>query len=331
MSTSSTIAAEALVTAGVDLGGTNTSVGIVDGRGRVVATSTIPTDARGGAESFVAMLAAKIQRLCKELPVPCMLAGIGIASPAANTKDGLIHSPANLPWGTVDIVAMTRKFFDLPVTLLNDGDAAALGEMKFGAARGMSNFIVITLGTGLGAGIVSRGSLVHGESGVAGELGHVILEPGGRECGCRRLGCAETYVSATGLRRTVFELLAQKTAASALRGISFNHLSAKSVFELAQAGDAIARESFELTGQYLGRLLTNAVAVFDPEAIVLAGGLAHAGDMLFEPTRRTFEELVLEQYRGKVRILASGLPDGQAAILGASQRALLMKRESLVV
>jgi glucokinase len=246
------------------------------------------------------------------------LGGIGIASPAANFISGTIHQPANLAWGTINIVEMLKKYFNLPVAVVNDANAAAIGELKFGSAQRMNNFIVITLGTGLGAGIVVNGQLLQGGTGVAGELGHMTLDPNGRECGCGRSGCVETYISATGIRRTVFELLARRTIESPLRSTTFLELTSKKIFELARGGDVIANEAFEITGMQLGRMLANMVAVFDPTAVILTGGLANAGELILEPTRRAFEANLLSVFKGQVSILQSKLSDGRASVLGAS-------------
>jgi len=215
-------------------------------------------------------------------------------------------------------VNLLKPYYNVPIVLTNDSNAAALGEMKFGLAKGMKNFVVITMGTGLGAGIVVDGRLLYGENGVAGELGHMTIEPGGRLCGCKRRGCVETYVSATGIRRTVFELLARSTEETELREICYNQLTAEKTHELARRGDPIAIEAFELTGNVLGRVLSNTVAVFDPEAIILSGGLMRAGDLLLEPTTKSFNENVLKLHKRKAVILKSQLKDGEAAILGAS-------------
>ena len=317
------------VTAGIDIGGTNTVVGLVNGSGRIMQTSTLPTVTPGGADHFVARIAMAVDEEMQQLGTGHTLSGIGVASPAANFREGTIDRPANLAWGTFDIVRMLRQHFDVPVAVINDSDASALGELHFGAAREMRNFIVITLGTGLGAGIVVEGELLQGETGVAGELGHVTLEPEGRECGCGRRGCAETYVSVTGLRRTAIELTARRMVRTELNGISLNDLTGKRVFELARAGDAVAREAFEVTGMYLGRLLAGVAAVFDPRAVIIAGGLVHAEDLLLTPARTAFEKNVLEVHKGRVQILRSTLPDGHAAILGASR--LVRKPEILNV
>jgi glucokinase len=306
------------VIAGVDIGGTNTVVGIIDDHGTCLLKTSFPTAGHRHAEEFVKRLATAIRELCREVPGESELRGIGIAAPAANYRLGTIQNPANLQWKTVEIVDMMKQYFAVPIKVTNDANAAAIGEMKYGSAQGMKNFIVLTLGTGLGAGIVMDGQVLYGENGVAGELGHVIVEPDGRVCGCRRRGCVETYVSATGIRRTVFELLADSITESELREISFSSLSSEKIYELAIQGDPIAREAFQITGKHLGLMLSNIVAAFDPEAIVLSGGLMHAGDLLLEPTRKSFEENALQLERGKVVILKSSLQDGDAAILGAS-------------
>ena len=307
------------ITAGIDIGGTNTTVGLVDPAGHILSSKTLPTATPGGADEFVARIASVLNEESRQLAPDLTLSGIGGASPAANMREGTIHRPANLPWGTIHIVRMLKQYFDFPVAILNDSNASALGELHYGLAKKMKNFCVITLGTGLGAGIVVQGQLLQGETGVAGELGHITFDPHGRECGCGRRGCAETYLSATGLCRTAFELAAQRTAPTRLRSISYNDLSARKVFELAREGDLIACEAFDMTGMYLGRLLADVAAIFDPQAVIITGGLANAGDLLLTPARKTFHTTVLDLHQGGVDILVSGLPDGQAAILGASR------------
>ncbi len=306
------------VAVGVDIGGTNTRIGLIDPAGRELATTRFPTVAFSDAEAYVHRLALSIEELYRGLSAGGKLAGVGVASPAADPAKGTIYRPANLPWGTINIAEMLGRYLHLPIVVVNDGNAAALGELYYGSARGMRNFIVITLGTGLGAGIVTHGQLLEGEGGIAGEMGHMTLFPNGRECGCGRRGCAETYVSATGIRRTVFELLAHRTTSSQLRSTTFADLTSMKLFEYAQAGDAIAREAFEQTGAHLGLMLSNTAAMFDPEAIFLSGGLANAGALLLEPTERAFKSLILEVYKQRVKILLSELPDGRAAVLGAS-------------
>lgn len=307
---------------GVDIGGTNTAVGVMTGAGSLLGQTTFATDAAEGAQRFVARLAAAIDDSLQKAGTLTMVQAIGIACPAVNTREGIVENPANLGWGRVDLVGMLQKYKGVPISLLNDGDAAAIGESRFGAAREFSTFVMITLGTGMGGGIVVDGELVRGANGTGGEIGHIIIDPGGRVCACGRKGCAETYVSATGVCRTVAELVGRTIVPSPLRDIPFTELTARRVFELAHAGDRLSNDVFTLTGNYLGRLLANLAAVFDPEAIVLYGGLVHAGDLLVEPTIRTFKESVLERYQNTVQILVSRLNDGQAPILGAGAYAL---------
>ena len=303
---------------GVDIGGTNTVVGAVSEAGQCVGKSSFLTHSCLSVEDFTIKLVATISALSEQWIPDRAIAGIGVASPAARQREGIIQGPANLKWESINIVSLLKPHFDVPIIVTNDSNAAALGEMKFGMAKGMKNFVVITIGTGLGAGIVIDGRLLHGENSMAGELGHMTIEPGGRLCGCRRRGCVETYVSATGIRRTVFELLARSTDESELRAICFNNLTAENIYELARLGDPIATEAFEVTGKLLGRVLSNTVAVFDPEAIILSGGLMNAGDLLLDPTTRSFDENVLQLHKKKTVILRSRLKDGEAAILGAS-------------
>ena len=305
-------------TLGIDIGGTNTVLGLVSWNGTCVEKTRFFTQECPSVEDFKMKLVAGISQLSQKNGAARNISGIGIAAPAARHIDGTIQSPANLQWGTIDIVRLLKPYYNVPVVLTNDSNAAALGEMKFGLARGMKNFVVITMGTGLGAGIVVDGRLLYGENGVAGELGHMTIEPGGRHCGCKRQGCVETYVSASGIRRTVFELLADSTEDSELRKISFNDLSAETIYDLARNEDPVAVQAFNFTGRILGRVLSNTVAVFDPEAIILSGGLMHAGRLLLEPTTKAYHENVLKLHKKKAVILQSQLKDGEAAILGAS-------------
>lgn len=303
---------------GVDIGGTNSVVGIVDGGGTILHQARFPTQAHEPAGEYIPRLLEVIKELRDELDPEAPVEGIGIAAPAANSREGVVENPANFNWGRVGVAEMMNRSTGLPVWIMNDGDAAVLGEIRCGAARGLKNVLAITLGTGLGAGLVVHGKLVQGENGAAGELGHMPLVPDGRQCACGRRGCVETYVSATGLRRTAFELLADRVGDSRLRTVAFTDLTAEIIAQLARDGDSIAKAAFEATGAYLGRMLATVVAVFDPEAIVLCGGLVHAGDLLVVPAQRTFNDHVLKRSERNTRILVSNLNDGQAAILGAS-------------
>ncbi len=307
------------VTFGIDIGGTNTVLGLVTRTGSVLAESSLPTNASEPADLFVARLHLKMDEVLQKVGETCSLRGIGVGAPNANYYKGTVEYPPNLKWeGITDLAGMIRKYYDVPTAVTNDANAAALGEMKFGAAKGMKHFIVITLGTGLGSGVVVDGKLVYGHDGFAGELGHVIVDVHGRMCGCGRRGCLETYVSAGGICRTVFELLAERKEESELRAYGFSQLTSKLISDAALRGDIIARKAFEETGRILGWKLADAVAHTSPEAIILFGGLSAAGELLLEPTKRYLEEYVLSIFKQKVKLLTSGLPEGNTAVLGAS-------------
>jgi glucokinase len=303
----------------IDIGGTTTTFGCIDRIGSLLATGVIPTEAQQPAATLVSRLHAAIEALQASLPSQLQLMGIGIGAPNANYRHGTVENPPNLQWGaSVNLIELFQRFYDLPVAITNDANAAALGELDFGGARNMRDFIVITLGTGLGSGIVANGELLYGAGGFAGELGHTVVDPQGRQCGCGKRGCLETYVSATGLCRTTFALLAERREPSPLREVSYREMTAKTVAAAAAAGDAIALAAFEATARVLGMKLADAVAHTGPEAIFLAGGLASAGDLLLTPTQRYLEEFLFTPYRGNVRLLLSALPEGTGAILGAA-------------
>jgi glucokinase len=306
------------ITLGVDIGGTNTVFGYVDKDGNCLHEASMPTNGSEPAERFFQRFYAAESAVFEGLKSRCRLLGIGMGAPNGNYYRGTIEQPPNLKWGVINVVQTMKRYYDVPVALTNDANAAAIGEMVFGAAKGMKDFIVITLGTGLGSGIVANGQLIYGADGFAGEIGHTIYDPAGRDCGCGRKGCLEAYASASGIRRTVFELLALRVGASELRDISFNSLTAKMISEAAQHGDPIALEAFEITGEILGLKLADSVAHTSPEAIILFGGLAAAGDLLFVPTHRSLEKHLFSIFRNKVRLLPSGLPMGNAAVLGSS-------------
>lgn len=306
------------VTLGIDIGGTNTAFGFVDINGKCIADSSIPTLANNNAADLFARLNPEIDKLYSTISDSCILKGIGIGAPNANYYRGTVENPPNLRWGIVNVIEIIKQYYDVPAAITNDANASAIGEMLFGAAKGMKNFIVITLGTGLGSGIVVDGKLVYGSDGFAGEIGHTIYDPNGRLCGCGRKGCLETYASATGIRRTVMELTANSNQDSKLRNVSFNDLDSKMIYSAALAGDKLAMEAFEFTGKVLGLKLADAVAVTSPEAIILFGGLALSGNLIIEPTKRSLEENLFHVFRNKVKILQSGLPEGNSAVLGAS-------------
>lgn len=247
------------------------------------------------------------------------MAGIGIGAPNGNFYRGTIEYAPNLHWpGIVPLAEMFRECLQLPAVLTNDANAAAIGEMLFGSARGMKDFIVMTLGTGVGSGIVVNGALVYGHDGFAGEIGHTIFDPNGRKCNCGRKGCLETYTSATGVCHTARELLRRDERASVLRSLDAAQLTAADIAQAAEQGDALALEVFEITGEILGLKLADAVAHTSPEAIFLFGGLANAGSLIFEPTQRHMERQMLNIFKGKVKLLPSGLRGGKVAVLGAA-------------
>jgi glucokinase len=304
---------------GIDIGGTTTTFGFVDRSGKRLATGVISTEAQQPADILVARLQGEIATLQATLPPRLQLQGIGIGAPNANYRQGTVENPPNLNWGpSTNLVELFRRHYDLPVVITNDANAAALGELYFGGARYMKDFIVITLGTGLGSGIVANGELLYGASGFAGELGHTVVDPQGRQCACGKTGCLETYVSATGLCRTALALLAERLEQSPLRGLSYQQMTAKQIFLAARAGDPIALAAFEETARILGVKLADAVAHTGPEAIFLTGGLANAGELLLTPTRRHLEKFLFSAYQGKVRLLLAGMPEGTSAIMGAA-------------
>ncbi|AFH50295.1 Transcriptional regulator [Ignavibacterium album JCM 16511] len=303
---------------GVDVGGTNTVFGLVDKTGNVFLIDSIPTHGDKSAEDLFKRLFEKFYQVSEDAKEDFELAGIGIGAPNANYYKGTVENPPNLNWEYVDIISLIKKFSDAPVALTNDANAAALGEMYYGAAKGMKDLIVITLGTGLGSGIVVNGNLVYGHDGFAGEIGHTIYDPQGRQCGCGRKGCLETYASAPGIKRTVMELIANTNFKSKLRSVSYESLDAKFITELALQGDKIALEAFDFTAKVLGIKLADAIAHTSPEAIILFGGLANAGDLLLVPTKKYLEENVFHVFRNKVKILKSELNEGKSAVLGAA-------------
>ena len=307
------------VVLGVDIGGTNTVFGLVDEEGNCFLKDEIPTEGHLPADSLLSRLFNTFEKKYKLARDKFELIGIGLGAPSANYFKGTVENPNNLNWGHVNIVELINKYYDLPVAVTNDANAAAIGEMKYGIAKDFNNFIEITLGTGLGSGLVVDGNLVYGQDGFAGEIGHTLVEENGRHCGCGRKGCLETYVSATGIKRTVFELLSVYYDDSCLRDYSYNSLNSKQIYEAAIKGDKIANLAFEFTGNKLGKALSNGVAHLNPEAIILFGGLALAGDLLLNPIRYHLEDSLLYLYKGKVKLLVSDLMNYEnAAIMGAA-------------
>jgi glucokinase len=307
------------VTIGIDIGGTNTKIGIVDIEGNCPAATSIQTLCED-ASLFLPRLYQAIDLMWQPFAANYTLRGIGIGVPNGNYYTGTVEKPTNLCWAEVTpLASLIEEQYRIPVVLTNDANAAALGEMMFGAAKGMKNFIVITLGTGLGSGFIVNGDLVYGADGFAGEMGHIMVHTDeGRHCGCGRRGCLETYVSATGICRTVYKLLADHREDSELRKVSYNNLTASMITDAALRGDRIAIEAFEYTGRILGIKLADVVALFSPEAIILFGGLTMAREHLFEPTQRYMEQYMMPIFKNKVKLVSSGLTGANTAILGAS-------------
>jgi len=307
---------------GIDVGGTNTKFGLVNNKGEIIAEGSCKTKGHPQFKDYLAHLMANVEQVSNTIP-SYKLVGVGVGAPNGNYYRGTIEEATNLEWkGIVYFTEQLKDYFaDMPIILTNDANAAAIGEMTFGSAKGMQNFIVFTLGTGLGSGIVANGEVIYGADGFAGEIGHTLVNVFGRTCGCGRKGCLETYVSATGIKRTVYKLLADYMCDSELRGVSFNDLSGNMITEAAIRGDFIAQQAFEYTGRVLGMKLADTVAHFSPEAIFLFGGLVNAGDHLLKPAKYHMEDNMLHIFKGKVKLLVSGLQNKNAAVLGASSLA----------
>lgn len=305
---------------GIDIGGTNTAFGLVDDQGTIYGESRLSTQDYPDVDQYQEELYIAIQQMIHSLECDCEVIGVGIGAPNASYFKGTIENAPNLPWkGIVPFREKFQRFFPgIPMVITNDAKAAAIGEKMYGAAKEMKDFIVITLGTGLGSGFVVNGELMLGHDSFAGELGHSIINHTGRMCGCGRKGCLETYASATGIKRTIYKLLADHTEASEFREIDYNTLTAEMITKAALNGDPLAIEAYEYTGMQLGRALANAVLITGPEAIFLFGGLAKAGKYIFEPTKKYMEMYMLSNFRNKVKLLPSGIEGGNAAILGAS-------------
>ncbi|UZR95728.1 ROK family protein [Chondrinema litorale] len=308
------------VTLGIDIGGTNTKLGLVNKQGFCLSELSIPTGADKPFDEFLKVVVDSVDKLKGNIDHQVNIKGVGIGAPNGNYYTGLIEEAPNLNWGDkVPVVKEIEARLGIPATLTNDANAAALGEMLFGVAQGMKNFVVITLGTGLGSGIVVNGELIYGHDGFAGELGHTtVFVDEGRDLPTGRKGSLEAYVSATGIKRTVFELLAKRIYPSELRDITYNQLEAKHITEAALRGDKIALEAFDYTAKILGLKLSDTIAHLSPEAIILFGGLANAGDLILEPTKKYMEQYCLNIFRGKVKLLFSNLKGSNTAILGSS-------------
>jgi glucokinase len=305
---------------GIDIGGTGTKFGIVDRNGNVLFSSEMSTKKHTTVDSFINELYDELSALIERAGGTGRIKGIGVGAPNGNFYSGTIEYAPNLPWkGVIPLAELMEAKFKLPVTLTNDANAAAIGEMMYGAAQGMKDFIMITLGTGVGSGIVANGQLIYGHDGFAGELGHTIVIPDGRyHSGTGKKGPLEAYASATGVRLTAIELLSKTDAPSLLRNVPTDDLDSKAVYDAAIQGDQIALDIFEYTGKILGLALANAIMFSSPEAIVLFGGLTKAGDLILKPTKQHMEENLIQVFQNKVKILVSHLKESDAAILGAS-------------
>ena len=307
---------------GLDLGGTNSVFGIVDSRGEIKATTAIKTQGYDKVEDYVDACVTALEPIIEQVGGIDMIKAMGIGAPNGNYYNGTIEFAPNLSWGhdgIVPLAAMFKERLGIPVALTNDANAAAIGEMIYGVARGMKNFIVITLGTGVGSGIVINGQLVYGCDGFAGELGHVIVRrENGRPCGCGRKGCLETYCSATGVARTARELLATTTQPSLLRELDPEKITSLDVAIAAGKGDKLANEIYEFTGRLLGEACADFAAFSSPEAFIFFGGMTKAGDLIMKPIEKADDENVLKIFKGKAKFLVSGLEGSSAAVLGAS-------------
>ena len=305
---------------GIDIGGTNTVFGIVDTRGTVIASSSIKTQKYSVFEDYLEELYNEVMRLIVANDAEGKIHGIGIGAPNANYYTGIIEDCVNLPWPTpLNLQKLVSDKFGIPVAITNDANAAAIGEMTYGAARGLKDFIMITLGTGVGSGVVVNGQVVYGHDGFAGELGHVIMKRNnGRLCGCGRTGCLEAYCSATGVARTAREYIETRTDASLLRDIPAEEITSKYVYDAAIKGDKLANEIFEFTGTILGEAFADMMVFSSPSAFILFGGLAKSGDLLLKPLKEAMDRNMLGIFKGKAKVLLSELKEADAAVLGAS-------------
>ena len=306
---------------GIDIGGTFTKFGIIDRVGNVLVEGSVATDQTDDINEYLVGLNSAVDKAVSGLGDSVSIKGMGIGAPNGNYKNGSIEFAPNLKWANnkvIHLVSLLQKHYNMPVAVTNDANAAAIGEMIYGGAKEVKDFILITLGTGLGSGIVVNGELVYGNDGFAGEVGHVRAIDNGRLCGCGRRGCLETYASAPGIKRTVFELLAEYNGDSELSKYSFDELTSEMIFHAATRGDKVALEAFRITGDLLGMKLADSVAHTAPEKIFIFGGLAKSGDYILKPTRESFERNLLKIWQGKIAIELSSLSEGNVAILGAS-------------
>ncbi|HMB61516.1 MAG TPA: ROK family protein [Eudoraea sp.] len=300
---------------GIDIGGSFTKLGLVTREGAILDKTRFNTEAQRPFSHFMDKLKSEVETLISNQHKDLNIVYIGVGAPNANPYTGQIENPPNLRWGKATPIArIITETFKLPVALANDANAAALGEMFFGAAKGMINFVALTLGTGLGSGIITDGKLLIGEHGAAGEIGHVNVNPNGRMCNCGLVGCLETYASVTGIKRTVFELMANRREHSPLRSLSFEDMSGEDISDAALKGDIIALQAFEETGEILGSKMADVVAHLDPEAFILSGGLSKAGNILLNPIKRRMEHHLFNAYKGKIKVLLSAATSSDAVL-----------------
>ena len=305
---------------GLDMGGTNSVLGVVDARGHVLGRTSIKTQSYRDINDYVNALYEEAQKIIEPLGGMEMVRGIGAGVPNGNFYTGYIQEAMNLPWQTVPFAQLVSERFGLPCRITNDANAAAMGEMTYGAAKGMKNFIMITLGTGVGSGIVIDGNVVYGHDGFAGELGHTTAVRGenARPCNCGKKGCLEAYASATGVARTAKEILTSTAKETLLRQLDVDNITSKDVYDAAEQGDEVAKEIFDFTGTILGQQLADFIAFSAPEAIVLFGGLTKSGDWIKRPIEQAMNNNVLPLWKNKVKVLFSDLKEADAAVLGAS-------------
>ena len=302
---------------GIDIGGTNTVFGLVEKSGNILFKEQIPTFRDEPADSLVNRLAEKVDYFSEDHP-EVKLAGIGVGAPNGNHYNGVVQDPPNLSWGHVDMVSLLREKFNCDVSLTNDANAAALGEKYFGIAKDMNDFIMITLGTGLGSGIFSGGNMIYGHDSMAGEIGHLSIDQNGRKCSCGLKGCLEMYASAKGIKETVIDLLQVNPGDDFLLSLDLDNVDGKIIDHAVDDGVEAAISVYEFTAEKLAYGLAHAATILSPEAFIFYGGFSLAGDRLFNPTRKAFESYLMENLKGRISILQSGLPPGQAGVLGAA-------------
>lgn len=302
---------------GIDIGGTNTKVGAVSPEGEILTNLSFSTQIFNSDLEFINVLTENIYKISEQFSMH-EIEGIGIGAPNGNYYTGIIENAPNIRWGeNFNIIKLLSEKFKCPIKLTNDANAAAVGELKYGKGKSLKNFIVITLGTGLGCGLIINGQLYHGHNSLAGELGHINAVPEGRLCGCGKNGCLETYASATGLRTTILEMLNVQKVPSLLRNIDSKDITSKVIYDAAVQKDPLALRAFDFTGKILGEKLSDIIEIFDPEAIFFFGGLAESGDILIEPVRKYMENSLMGVFKNKVKLEQSGLINKNAAILGA--------------